>query len=228
MRPLQRGRVPQVGRRAKKVAHYRDWRMDLINRLGNFCCYCNMVLNDSPQVEHVAPKSRYPRRALHWKNMLLACGPCNIAKSNTHCSHKTHLLPDCHNTFLGFDHEVLATNRGPACVVKPRAGLSPDMCAKALSTIALCKLDLIKYNSSATDLRWKYRWEALEFARAFREMYDELICLGRLPEVFYKLLSQAARSKGFFSVWMDVFKDAPLVIKTLLATFPGTNKAYFV
>lgn len=60
MRPVDRGPVPHVNGVPKTVADYKDWRQDLIDRIGNYCCYCNMVLNDSPQVEHVTPKKPQP------------------------------------------------------------------------------------------------------------------------------------------------------------------------
>src|SRR5690606_24842339 len=104
MRPVTKGGIPQINGTDKTVSDYKDWRQDLIDRIGNFCSYCNMVLNDSPQVEHVAPKSTNPALALVWSNMLLACGPCNRAKSNLPYDLSTHYIPDYHNTHLAFDY----------------------------------------------------------------------------------------------------------------------------
>lgn len=48
---------------------------------GNARC---MYYEDAPagEVEHVWPKSLYPERTFHWKNLLYACGACNRPKSN--------------------------------------------------------------------------------------------------------------------------------------------------
>jgi hypothetical protein len=50
--------------------------------LANYCSYCETVITQLAEVEHVRPKSIITVSALKWDNFLLACGPCNNAKSN--------------------------------------------------------------------------------------------------------------------------------------------------
>jgi len=111
MRPVERGGIPQENGVNKVVRDYKDWRQDLIDRIGNYCSYCNMTLNDSPQVEHVTPKNPRPGQVagalLDWNNMLLACGPCNRAKGNQPNSNQTHYIPDYHNTHLAFEYVII-------------------------------------------------------------------------------------------------------------------------
>lgn len=107
MRPIDKGAVPMVNGAPKTVSDYKDWRRDLIDRIGNYCCYCNMVLNDSPQVEHVIAQDINPTLATDWDNMLLACGPCNHTKSNKPCPKTTHYLPQFHNTHLAFSFSAV-------------------------------------------------------------------------------------------------------------------------
>jgi 5-methylcytosine-specific restriction endonuclease McrA len=44
------------------------------------CCYCEDSCAD--EVEHILPKSLYPKRVFIWKNYLYSCGPCNSKKNN--------------------------------------------------------------------------------------------------------------------------------------------------
>ena len=36
-----------------------------------------------------------------------------------------------------------------------------------------------------------------------------------------------ALAYGFFSVWMEVFRDEPIVLNALTDRFPGTEKRFF-
>ena len=42
--------------------------------------YCEDSVGD--EVEHIMPKDLYPERVFLWQNYLLACGRCNVGKSN--------------------------------------------------------------------------------------------------------------------------------------------------
>lgn len=215
----------------KTVTDYKDWRADLIDRIGNYCSYCNMVLNDSPQVEHVTPKNPQPGQPagslLDWDNMLLACGPCNRAKDNNPCPATTHFLPDTHNTLMAFEHVVDNTNRPGvmACLMKTRQGLTASQQIKAQNTIDLCKLDTILVNKRATDLRWKYRHETFLIALEWRQGWDNFGY--KVASQFIPLLNTVAKAKGFFSIWYDAFHDVPQVLQALIAAFPNTEHSCF-
>lgn len=59
---------------------------DVRKRLGEMCAgarrcgYCEDSMAD--QIDHIRPKDLYPERVFAWGNYLLACRPCNVAKSN--------------------------------------------------------------------------------------------------------------------------------------------------
>lgn len=222
MRPVDKGDVPLIEGKIKIVSDYKDWRQDLIDRIGNSCAYCNMNLNDSPQVEHVSPKSSYPNLALSWDNMLLACGPCNRAKSDSSYSQQLHYQPDYHNTHLAFDYIVVNHPLKPktlACVPIPADNPYVNK-EKARRTIDLLKLDAIVSNPRATDLRWKYRYEAYVSAQLWRESWNNF---GKdYPEEFIPLLLDNIKGKGFFSIWHKVFVDISDVCMRLLQVFDGT------
>ena len=46
------------------------------------CCYCEDSCAD--EVEHILPKSLYPKRVFIWKNYLYSCGQCNGKKNNNY------------------------------------------------------------------------------------------------------------------------------------------------
>lgn len=73
-------------------------------RLGSYCSYCGMKLDNAPEVEHVASKSTDPALITNWDNLLLACKACNPRKSNTVTSinKNEYLWPDQDNTALAF------------------------------------------------------------------------------------------------------------------------------
>lgn len=231
MRPLDRGPVPVIDGITKKVSDYKDWRQHLIDALGNYCSYCNMALNDSPQVEHVVPKRPQPGQPAgsmtDWNNMLLACGPCNRAKGNRPNSPETHYLPDYHNTHLAFEYSVIAHPRNPrrrACIPTVRSTHGVNT-RKALNTIELCKLDALTSNDRATDLRWKYRYEAWTVAQLWKAEWE---AWGKTEgQRFIELLVTAALAKGFFSIWYTMFATNPEVLNALITSFPGTHAASF-
>jgi len=232
MRPLDRGDTPLSGNIDKTVADYKDWRKSLIDTIGNYCSYCNMILNDSPQVEHVTPKNPQPGQPkgelLAWNNMLLACGPCNRAKDNQPNSPATHYMPDSSNTHLAFDYIVIdhpIKKKCKACILVPKTATNINI-AKAQNTIDLCKLAALTVNPRATDLRWKYRFDAWNSANIiWRQEWDNW---GHSKvSGFVALLVDAAKSKGFFSIWFDAFHDVPDIKIALINAFSGTDRNSF-
>lgn len=227
MRPIDRGPIPLGNGQPKRVSNYRSWRADLLDRIGPYCCFCNMRLNDSPQVEHVIAQAIDSSLALDWDNMLLACGPCNRTKSHTPCPPATHYLPQFHNTHLAFDYKLsalLIANQAAAFVYCKSSGIDP---IKGQNTISLCALDrdTTKNEDQATDLRWKYRFEALTKAKIWRAAFEELS--GNFIESFVNLLQTAVESTGFWSIWFTTFEDIPEVRKMLVQNIPGTDAQSF-
>lgn len=62
---------------------YKLASVPLTQRLGPFCSFCESPLTGLLEVEHCVPKAPYPTFSNDWDNFLLACNPCNTAKSNT-------------------------------------------------------------------------------------------------------------------------------------------------
>lgn len=64
---------------------------DLREKQGNKCCYCKMELGyDIKQVDidHIIPKSVYPKFTFNEKNLALSCPACNTYKGKKDVLHK--------------------------------------------------------------------------------------------------------------------------------------------
>ena len=227
MRPIDKGNIPLENGRPKTVSNYRNWRRNLIDRIGYYCSYCNIPLKDSPQVEHIIAQN-LGGDITDWANLLLACGACNRSKSDRPCPPDTHFLPDVHNTHLAFG--ILETKNGgeSAVFVNIRNELSPDLLRnKAQATIDLCNLDkdTTKVPGQVTDLRWKYRYETHCIIQIWRRNWNDW---GRTKQIrFIELLITAAKEAGFWSIWFDAFIDVREIRQALIESFPGTDISSF-
>lgn len=227
MRPINKGSIPLFNGNPIYVTNYRNWRRHLIDRIGFYCSFCNMRLNDSPQVEHVIAQDIDPTKALEWDNMLLACGPCNRSKSADPCPPTTHYIPEFHNTHLAFEYFLTfhPRNNLPAAFVRFRQGV-PNR-SKANNTIGLCALDrdTTRTPDQVTDLRWKYRAEIMISASIWRKQFDDW---GHLELTGYvELLKIMVRSSGFWSIWYETFHDIFEIRMMLIQDFPGTDLGSF-
>lgn len=213
------------------MSNYTYWRADLIERIGNYCCYCNMPLTHSLEVEHVVPKNPRPGNPagslLDWSNVLLACGPCNLTKNNKPVPLDSYYLPEENNTHLAFGYQII-TKGGKrdekACVIVAGQNMQVNQ-IKAENTIKLLGLDSTKTDDRVTDLRWKFRYESYDSAYLW---LSEWKAWGKnVSKDFLPLLKDAVKSKGFFSIWYSVFADEPEVKQELLRVFPGTDSYSF-
>ncbi len=226
MRPINKGDIPSnEDGSPKSFSNHRSWRKDLVDRIGNYCCYCGMELKNSPQVEHVIAQNIDSTLSLDWYNLLLACGACNRAKSDNSCPPHTHYLPDTHNTYLAFDLYLTINPRQSgeeAAFIITNSNLTANQAAKANNTIKLCRLheDTTYDPDKVTDLRWRFRFQAFQNAELWRKNWNDWG--NSKADKFIPLLMTAALPTGFFSVWFRVFEDVPTVKKALIEGFIGT------
>lgn len=211
MRPVNKGQS------IKQYKKYQDARDDLFRRIGMYCSYCEMVINNSAEVEHIVPRNQGGDE-LSWDNFLLSCKYCNTSKSDNNLSRDNYLWPDTHNTFKAFIYneidQILVNNE-----------LSDEEKEQAKNTIELLKLDRYPGKSgwnNHKDTRYISRAKAWEKAKDCLENYKEFM----IPAVA-KTISKVASSEGHFSIWMEVFKDYSEVKKLIVEEYIGTNKEYF-
>lgn len=222
MRPVLRGGKPQdASGNEIEYSSYQSARGELINRLGEYCSYCEMHLDASLAVEHVQPKkpegaqTNIRKRELDWDNFLLACTNCNSIKGNEDVVLKDYFWPDKDDTFSIFEYS-------DGGIIAPNKNLKTQERKKAHKTIVLTGLDRIPTNDpKVSDRRWNNRRECMEIAKRSKERlqrnnYDD----------FKEQIVDTAKASGFWSVWMTVFKDDSGMKQRLIDSFPGTNKEF--
>lgn len=222
MRPVVRGNWPvDAGGQPIGFGKYPEARSVLIERLGQYCSYCETRLNASLAVEHVCPKRPPgatvddPERALDWDNFLLACTNCNSTKSNRNVVLDQYVWPDRDNTFRAFEY----TEGG---IVREHPKMNDDIRKKARAMIALVGLDRTPNDRRASDRRWLNRMQAWD--KAVRAKDRIARCDN---EDLRKTVTDLACSTGFWSVWMTVFQDDGEMLRRFVEAFPGTCRDCF-
>ncbi len=226
MRPINRRDSPQI----PDFDNYRDAFPELQSRLGPYCSYCERQIQAPLAVEHIQPKKAgmYPHLIGKWDNYLLACVNCNSTKGDKDVLLDKVFLPDRDNTMAAFDYT-------PDGKVVPAENLSKGLQQIAKDTLSLTGLD--KRINEAVDENGKLvaidrvaqRMGAWLKARSSRE---DLAASNNLRT--RQTIIKFAAETGFFSIWMKVFRDDPIMSQMLIDGFEadiptesGTQKAYF-
>lgn len=225
MRPIVKGNVPKNTDGTNLVfEEYREAKRFLIERIGEYCSYCERPIKANLAVEHVQPKSLVTDLELNWDNFLLACTNCNSTKGKKAIVLTDYFWADQDNTFFYFMYN-------DSGLVNVQEGLSDEESMKAENTIKLTGLDKpapkpnTKDFKKANDLRAEHRLEAWYKANDFLEDYENTDTNVRL--LLSKHLVEIVKGHGFWSIWMTVFKNHPIVIQELVNGIKGTNTTYF-
>lgn len=219
MRPVERGPRPLNPDGSPKIySSYGSSRRDLIDRMGQFCAYCNQKLPASLAVEHVQPKALEPHLELEWENFVLGCTNCNSIKSDKPVNLSDFLWPDVHNTHLAFVY----TEDGK---VEINPDLPDPVKVKAKSLLDLVGLQRYPNNATASDRRWLNRRETFINANVGLFLFKEAAAKGAAVE-FEKVLALWASDNGFFSIWMKIFDSYPSVKKEIISVFTGTADCF--
>jgi uncharacterized protein (TIGR02646 family) len=213
MRPVERGNRPtDAAGRPIEFAHYSEARDPLIDRVGDYCSYCEVCLHSSIPVEHVRPKKPQPALEREWTNFLLACVPCNSIKGARDLNLADYFWPDHDNTARVFVYDLDQP---------PKISMELDATQQAIArnTILLTGLDRVPGHPdySDRDRRWKKRLDAWGVALQARKD----LAAHDSPELRRSIL-QTAISRGHWSVWMQVFHDDVEMRRALINWFPGT------
>ena len=96
MRPVNKGEYTDCN-------PYQDARNPLIDRIGDYCSYCELAKELA--VEHVVPHTKGGEK-YKWENFLLGCQHCNGSsnKSNKNSSREGYYWADIHNTAFVFQY----------------------------------------------------------------------------------------------------------------------------
>ncbi|MCY4005762.1 MAG: HNH endonuclease [Rhodobacteraceae bacterium] len=206
--------------------HYRDALDDLTDRLGSFCSYCEQQIQHRPEIEHVQPKSLEPGLERCWENLLLGCATCNQVKSNKSVNLDQVALPDRDNTFRGLSFHKDGRLEVSDDLTDPQAKLMKRVVRLVrLDRHPDCKNkdDRPTPRDKRAELRrdvWDIATEALN---TFEKIGLQPTNSGRIACLIVNL----AVAKGFFSVWMTVFRDHPDMLNRFIQAFPGTDAGSF-
>jgi len=118
---------------------------DLRNKQNNECCYCRTELGfdmKAVDIEHIIPKSKYPKFTFNTKNLALSCPGCNTNKSSKNVLHKPIILyprSGANITIIHahFDDYSTSINIHDGAIFEGRDD-------KGCETIKLCKLYRLK------------------------------------------------------------------------------------
>jgi len=219
MRPVERGQAPVDGAGNPIVfAKHTDARDHLIDRIGDFCSYCENALHSQIDVEHVQPKTTAfvgrPDLSLSWENFLLACSYCNRAKWDTVINLNDYLWPDRDNTLHALVYQVDSPPQ-------PNRQLDPLVAQAALSLIELTGLDRVPGHPkfSDRDRRYLKRKEVWGVALLILHQYQQKL----ISPLSIQLV---AVSRGFFSIWMTVFQGDSEVRKLLISGFKAAANCF--
>lgn len=219
MRPVNKGYSPNL------YEKYGDAKDDLINRIGQFCSYCERsVPKSNLAIEHVIPKKPYPDYELEWENFLLACTNCNSIKGDrgiTPDNLSDYLLPHIDNTFKYLEYD----NNG---VVKPKNGIPETFSQKASNIIELVGLNRVPGHSnfSNKDDRWYKRKEVWESANDFKKVFSNPN--SNKDEIIKLIKSYVSHSTcpGVWSIFMSIFSDIYEVRSFLINNFKVSSIAF--
>lgn len=228
MRPVHRGECPRDdnGNPVNFYPEYALARGSLIERIGEYCSFCESRVSANLAVEHILPKrpaghdGDIPERVGDWNNFLLACGNCNSHKGTKEFPDGGCMFPDRDDTFSAISY-------GEGGSLQPSASLSKRDRPQAENLILLAGLNArpqTKRDSMrAKDRRWQHRFGAWQEAKHWRG----IISMNADNEPLIQSVVKLALATGFWSIWMNAFKDIPKVREELLSRFPGTAQEYF-
>jgi hypothetical protein len=220
MRPVNRGDRPTDSKGCPiDFKEYSDARDDLIERIGDYCSYCESPLL-APAVEHIQPKSKEPALEKIWSNFLLACTYCNSIKGDKTVNAgnlNDYFWADTDNTFRALIYEK---DRAPQIDISLNV-LNQQI---ARNTLELTGLDREPSHPRWTgkDRRWEKRIEA--WGKAERARFN---LSKQSTDSMCDQIIDTATSTGFWSVWMTVFQDYTDMRRRLIEVFQGTSEECF-
>lgn len=217
MRPVDKGEEPK-----EKYAKYQDAEKLLEKRIGAYCSFCELPIVHVPEVEHRESKAA-GGELLAWKNLLLSCKYCNTRKGKKVAAgeKELYLWADEDDTFHAFTYAKGIPKINRDYLKEEGNGMEQ----RAANLFRLVQLDHIP-KPKERDRRWNQRMEAYNIAVESLEGWEG-IKAQEDKKSYLKQTLRLAKSVGFFSVWMEVFKEHKDVQKRLIEGFDGTKKDYF-
>lgn len=218
MRPIDKGESPY-----EAIHEYQEAEPYLSSRIGRYCSFCELPIFHVPEVEHKEGKKSGGSET-KWENLLYGCKYCNTRKAQKIKAGESGkwLWPDQDNTFLAFTYNGGCPELNE--VELRCAGKAVYDRAEAL--FEGVGLGFQPRSVRDKDKRWQKRIETLGQAEKSRQIWLKTRD-SELREDELGVITSLARSTGFFSIWMMVFKDDKVIKNALIDAFPGTSRDCF-
>ncbi len=183
---------------------------------------CELPVRHVPEVEHIEAKAK-GGGLTDWDNLLLSCKYCNTRKGTKAAKgdRGKYLWPDEDDTFHPYQYSSGAPQINEAFL----ADQDKTYSERAKRLFALVGLGN-RPSYKEKDRRFLARNEAYNHALLSKEGWDK-VGEGKDKEIYLELMIRLAQSTGFFSSWMEVFKDDEEVKKALIQGFRGTRESVF-
>lgn len=224
MRPINKGASPYA-----TICDYAEALPYLEERIGPYCAYGGFRIDHVPEVEHISAKAQGGDETA-WSNLLLGCKYCNTRKSQkvTPENCEDYLWPDIDNTAIAYVYPggVPKINEEILQQLDP----SGQMLKKARNLFELIALNHIPEPGKPgwKDRRFKGRIEVYKTAtdtlQRWKRMHNQE---EQTVKAFLDTTIDLARYSGFFSIWMTVFIEEPVILRALIDAFPGTERTFF-
>ena len=200
MRPIKRGKNSKI------YTEYGQAKDDLKNEFGAYCSYCEMNTDNQVDIEHILPKEHYPTLITEWSNFLLACKACNRQKWDKNIKKENYIFPDTDNTAYAYKYSQTK--------VTVNQDLDDNEKILAQNTLDLVDINRKKDSKKRDDDRVT---RSQEWNKALDSLADYKEC--KTPQ----MLRQIGRSpSGFFSSWLEIFKEYPEIKKEILENVNGS------
>ena len=217
MRPVTKGEAP-----VKKFKNYQEMEPLLEERIGAYCSFCEIPISHVPEVEHKEAKARGGDE-MAWDNLLLSCKYCNTRKGTIVAKgdKEKYIWPDENDTFHAFSYDGML----PELNEEYLQNLGEEARQKAKNLFCLVQLDNVPKSPAVKDRRYTVRNEAHNYALDSKRGWDKVKETSE-REIYLRQIEMLAKASGFFSVWMNVFKDDMEVKRILVNAFKGTREEY--
>ncbi len=218
MRPVDKGEAPEHA-----FQKYQEAEPYLEERLGAYCSFCEFPIRHVPEVEHKEAKAKGGDE-LAWENLLLSCKYCNTRKGTIVAKgdKEKYLWPDEDDTFHAFSYDTEI----PKLNEEYLQAQGDDIKQKAANLFSLLQLDNVPLSPAVKDRRYAARSVARNYALSSKVGWDKVKISMNNKNDYLQQIRMLAESSGFFSVWMQVFKEDIEVKEALLEVFKGTRKEY--
>lgn len=208
------------GTNTTTYSDYKKAKPKLLERLGEHCSYCERSADPQDlHVEHIYPKDPHPELQLNWDNFLLACNTCNsyknIYQGNARQTdlERRFVWPHRENTFRAFAYKKtgeveIAPTVLPHLVSAVDA--TREMVGLLKSPAVAAGYEKLGIAYDGTKKRSQVWGQAMDFLDIFESAPTRARAI---------TIADGAAKIGYFSVWMEVFKDFKMMREELIRSF---------